>query len=163
VTNATGLIEWRLPHAKAPVVVFAACFGLAVLWFFFASRRMSKAAADWPFVPGKIVSSGTESYEKIEDGRSTTYYVPAVEFAYRVHGIEYRSRQIKRAISISGSQSYAERVAARYPQGSSVEVHYDPGDPTNAALENPTGYNWLLLIVALACFGIAVFASGAFN
>lgn len=162
-TNATRLLETYLPNANAPVTVFTACFGLFVLLFFFAYRKHSMQAANWPFVRGTIVSSGTETIEKREGGRTRTSYAPAVEFAYQVHGIDYRSRQIKLGVVVSGSRGYAERVAARYQQGSPVEVHYDPDNPSNAALENPTGYSWLMLAVAVACFGIALFASGVFN
>jgi len=157
-------LEWsRLPNAQAPAAVLATCFGLAVLLFFFASRKASKQAMTWPSVPGRIVSSGVEAIAKREDGRTTTSYKAAVEFDYQVHGIDYHSRQINLGIALSGSRASAEKVAARYPEGSTVDVHYDPANPTNAALENPTGYSWLLLAVALACFGIAVYASGVFK
>jgi hypothetical protein len=162
-TNASHLLENYLQNGEAPVTIFAALFGLAVLLFFFASRNASKKAANWPVVSGTIVSSGTESYQKREDGRTTTYYTAAVEFAYQVHRVNYRSRQIKLGVSVSGSQTSAEKTAARYPQGSKVDVHYDPDNPSNAALENSTGFTWLLLAVALACFGIAVYASGIFK
>jgi hypothetical protein len=89
-----------------------------------------------------------------------TFHAPVVEFTYRVHGLEYRSRQITLGIAISGSQAYAEKVAARYPRSSDVEVHYDPDNPTDAALENPRSAGWPALVVALAGFAIAGYASG---
>jgi uncharacterized protein DUF3592 len=110
--------------------------------------------------PGKIVTSGTESYRKFIDRRSVTFYAPVVEFTYRVHGLEYHSRQITLGVQISGSQACAEKVAVRYPRSSDVEVHYDPDNPTNAALENPRSAGWPVLVVALACFAIAVYTSG---
>jgi hypothetical protein len=162
-TNASRLLAAYLPNAQAPAAVFATCFGLAVLLFFFASRKASKRAMTWPSVPGKIVSSGVEAIAKRQDGRTTTSYTPAVEFDYQVHGIDYHSRQINLGIALGGSQAAAEKVAARYPEGSTVDVHYDPTNPSNAALENPTGYSWLLLAIALFCFGVAIYASGVFK
>ena len=44
--------------------------------------------------------------------------------------------------------------------GGTVEVHYDPANPSNAALENPTRLHWLLLGVALAFFALAAWAGG---
>jgi hypothetical protein len=73
------------------------------------------------------------------------------------------SRQIKLGVALSSSQSYAAGVAARYPQGSVVDVHYDPANPANAALENPTGMHWLLLVVALALFALAAHQAGVFS
>ena len=52
------------------------------------------------------------------------------------------------------------QIAARYPEGSDVEVHYDPANPSNAALERPAGTAWYLLVIALVCFGVALYASG---
>jgi hypothetical protein len=64
--------------------------------------------------------------------------------------------QIKVAMQVSGTQSYAERVVARYPAGGEVDVHYDPKDPTTAALESATGgASWLLVAIALFCFAVA--------
>jgi hypothetical protein len=34
-------------------------------------------------------------------------------------------------------------------------VRYDPANPGNAALENPRGWNWVLLAIVLACLAIA--------
>jgi len=64
---------------------------------------------------------------------------------------------------VAGSQGWAEKVAARYPVGRTLEVHHDPADPTVAALENPTGASWIILLVALACFALAAFTGGLFG
>jgi hypothetical protein len=42
-------------------------------------------------------------------------------------------------------------------------VHYDPADPTNAALENPTGMTWIVAVLALAMFALAVWQLGVFG
>ena len=162
-TNASRLLEHALPNGNAPATVFAACMGIVLLLMFFGARRMTKIATDWPFVRGKIVSSGTEVYRGPGRGTARTLYAPAVEFSYTVNGIEYHGNRIKVGVEVSGSQAYAEKIAARYPAESEVEVHYDPKNPTNAALENPTGFNWTILGLSAACFAIAVYASGYFQ
>ncbi len=157
-------METHLPNSDRTSFVLAAIgFGLLTLLFFFAVRRNWKKAATWPSVRGRVISSGVDSYEKREDGRTTTLYTAAVEYAYQVHGVDYHSRQINLGMTTAGSQAGAEKVAARYPQGAEVDVHYEPENPSNAALENPTGYTWLLLGVALFCFAVAAFAGGFFN
>lgn len=159
--SAYKYLQTHLPNSEAsPVVIFATCFGLALLLFFFSFRKMAKKAASWPSVRGRVVSSGVDSFQKTEDGRTRTLYTAAVEYAYQVHGVDYHSRQINLGMTTSGSQSGAEKVAARYPQGASVDVHYEPENPSNAALENPTGYTWLILGAALFCFIIAAYAAG---
>lgn len=162
-TNASRLIDTYIPSGQGPLTVFALCFGLMLLLIFFAGRHATKTASKWPFVRGKIVSSGTETIRKTKNGRTSTSYSPAVEYAYQVNGIDYRSRQIHLNVTTSGTQAYAEKLAGRYPPGRDVDVHYDPKNPSNAALENPTGFNLIILAVALFCFVVAAYASGIFR
>lgn len=163
VTRAPGLIAQHYPHANTPVVIFAAAFGLLMLMFFIASWRLSRRAADWPLVRGAVLSSGTERIEDRSDGRTKVTYAPAVEYGYRVNDVDYVGSQIKLGVTMSASESYAAGVAACYPKGATVDVHYDPANPTNAALENPTGTRWLLLVVALALLALAVHQTGVFS
>lgn len=164
VTHASQFLEETLPNANAPLTVFATCFALLVLLFFFGMRHMMKRAMNWPYVTGKIEVSTTEVYrEPVSNGPRRTMYAPVVEYSYTVNGVTYRSKQINVGVTSSGSQAYAQKIAARYPEGSPVEVHYDPANPSSAALENPTGFSWLLLAVAAACFGIAIYTSGVFK
>lgn len=161
-TNGSRLLS-HLPDSidNKPFVIFAACFGLVVLLFFIASFRLSRRAADWPLVRGKVLSSGSEAIRSNDSGSgSRKTYAPVVEYRYRVNDVDYVSRQIKLGIVMSSSQSYATKVAARYPKGSDVDVHYDPANPSNAALENPSGYHWLLLAVAVGCFALAARVGG---
>jgi len=162
VTSGPRLLSAYLPDGNdnAPFVIAIACFGLLVLLFSIASYRSSRKAADWPMVRGTVLSSGSERIQKRESGRTQTYYVPAVEYGYRVNDVDYVSRQIKLGVVLSADPAYAASVAVRYPQGSGVDVHYDPANPSNAALENPRGVHWLLLAVALGCFAVAAHAAG---
>jgi hypothetical protein len=163
-TGGPRLAADLLPGARTHpgLVVFALCFGLAVLLFFRASLRSSRQAAGWPIVRGTVTESGVEPVEETDDGTTRTTWLPAVEYRYRVGGVEYFSRQIKLGVAVSAGKGYAEKVAARYPRGSEVDVRYDPADPGSAALENPTRLHWLLLVIALACFAFAAWAGGLF-
>jgi hypothetical protein len=55
----------------------------------------------------------------------------------------------------------SERTVARYPQGSSVEVFYNPKDPTQAVLDRSTPsyghYMWIVFLV----FTILILGVGA--
>jgi hypothetical protein len=114
-------------------------------------------------VRGRIVKSAVEAFSETTDGRTRTSYRAAVEFVYAVHGRDYRSNQVKLMVQTSGSRVFAEKVCAKYPEGSDVEVHYDPANPGTAALENPTGMSWLVLAVAVACFALAAWQLGIFR
>lgn len=163
VTSAPGLVERHYPGANAPVVVIAASLGVLVLLFFIASWRMSRRAADWPLVRGTVIRSAIERVEKHDSGHTTVQHTPVVEYGYRVSDVDYVSGQIKLGVTLSGSESYAAGVAARYPEGSAIDVHYDPANPSNAALENPTGMHLLLLAASAALFALAAHQAGAFS
>jgi hypothetical protein len=48
----------------------------------------------------------------------------------------------------------------RYPLGRAVAVHYDPANPGNAALENPTEFSWMPFLLTAASFAVAAYAAG---
>jgi hypothetical protein len=158
-TKGPSLLSAHLPNVdNAPLAIFAGCFGLVVLLFFIGSYRLSRKAAGWPLVRGTVLISGSEQVSNSDSkGKS---YAPVVEYRYRVDGVDYVSRQIKLGLVTSASKAYATKVAARYPKGKAIDVHYDPANPGNAALENSMGFYWLLLAVALGCFAIAARAAG---
>jgi hypothetical protein len=159
VVHFASFVSPYMETGQGRTVVIATGIGLVVLMLFFGSRFGAKAGSTWPTVRGKVVESDTESYSARVNRSTVTSYAPVVEYAYVVNGHEYRSRQIKLDDNDSGdSREEAEKVAARYPKDSEVEVHCDPESPGNAALEQPTGTAWYLLPIAAVCFGIAIYA-----
>ncbi len=167
LTRGPAFVAAHFPKAADPdLPIFIACFGLALLVFFIGMFRYQRRAAHWPSVSGTIVASTVESFRKrlnnSKSGTPVTLYRPVVEFVYTVNGHDYRSKQIKLLTEVSGQQSYAEKVAAKYPAGSTVDVHYDPANPGNAALENPTGMAWIVLALALGMFALTAYTLGLF-
>ena len=155
-------------HAEMPVALFG--FGLVMLMFFYAARRSAKEAATWPSVRGKIVKSGVEEYQERDDddeGRNRwhTAYRPTVEYAYPVSGREFRGNQINYAMNVSAGRGYAEKVAARYPVGGEVDVHYDPKNPGTSALRTAggAGATWIIFVMALIVFALAAALLGVFG
>ncbi|WP_306224765.1 DUF3592 domain-containing protein [Bosea beijingensis] len=158
-TRGPAALRSVAPDADVPVTLFAAGFGLAALVFFLAYRRHLRRANAWPVVPGEIVESRVEERGSLDSGPTRRTYVPIVEFRYEVGGQSYASRQVAVGLAVSGSRSVADRVTGRYPLGAKVEVHYDPANPSDAALENPTRASWVLLGIAAACFAVALYTS----
>ncbi|QEX23782.1 hypothetical protein FRZ61_37210 [Hypericibacter adhaerens] len=154
-------LEGRMGEDRSHIFLIAGGAGLFLLLLFFGARKSAKQGNAWPSVSGRVVQSGTESYQERIDRRTVTRYAPVVEYAYLVNGREYRSRQIRLPkVQIGRSQAGAAKIAARYPEGKEVEVHYDPANPGEAALERSSGAAWFLLVLALIGFGVAVYASG---
>lgn len=156
-------LQRLLPRAEVPVMLCAIGFGLVLLLFFVGYRRRLMAANAWPVVPGRVMRSRVEERRGGEDGGTHRSYEAVVEFRYEVGGLSYSSRQIALGLRSSGSRKSADRIVARYPAGATVEVHYDPANPSEAALENPTGASWLIIAAAIACFGVALYASRVFR
>ena len=166
ITHGPAFVKAQFPKSEPELVVFVSCFGLALLLFFIGMFRYQRRATQWPWVTGRVVASAVESYQErstSDSNRTSTMYRPVVEFAYSVHGRDYHSKQIKLMTEVSGSQSYAEKISAKYPKGSEVNVHYDPADPGTAALENPTGMAFIVLVAALAMFALAAWKTGIFE
>jgi hypothetical protein len=149
------------PNPQPAIVSF--CFGLGALMIFFAARRYSHQAAKWPSVRGRVVESRVESFRERVGDHWTTFYRPVVEYAYEVHDLKLHGNQIKLMTQISGSESMAQRTTAKYPADSVVDVHYDPADPTNSALENPTGASLIAAAAALVFFATAAWLLGIFD
>jgi hypothetical protein len=155
-------------HAEMPVALVG--FGLAVLMFFFAARRSVKQAAGWPVVRGKIVKSEVEEYQERDedsDGRVRwrTVQRPAVEYIYVVNGRELRGNQISYGMSMSAGEGYAEKVAAKFPIGGEIDVHYDPANPSNSALQTAggAGATWIVFAMAVVVFALAAALLGVFG
>jgi hypothetical protein len=130
------------------VVLIVVFLGVIVV-----SGRRAAAARSWPVTTGKILMSGAEAY-RTRTGRSgySTMYRPNVVYEYSVNGQRLMGNQINFGMSIGyGSPAVAERVSAKYPTGSIVQVYYNPSDPAQAVLEktarSPVTRILLLIIV----------------
>jgi hypothetical protein len=58
---------------------------------------------------------------------------------------------------------YAEKVAAKYPVGGEVDVHYDPAAPATSALELSGGVTWIILAIAVVVFALTAALLGVFG
>jgi hypothetical protein len=166
ITHGPDFIRAHFPKATVDprFSIFAICFGLVALLMFLGVWRYSKQATRWPSVKGKIVRSEVEGFEERDrDGSLQRSYRAAVEFSYAVHGQDYHSNQVKLALDLSGSKGFADGVVAKYPVGSTVDVHYEPSNPSNAVLEISTSAPWLIAVIALACFALAAWQLGVFR
>jgi hypothetical protein len=163
IFNGTDYFTQHFPKGEAKVSVFAICFGLAGLVFFLGYRNYLKQALSWPTTPGTITRSEVESYRDTDNGRTRTMWRPVVEYAYRVNARDYHGNQIKLGLTTSGSQNFATKAAGKYREGQAVSVRYEPGNPGNAALENPVGGAWWILLIPLGCFALAAYTLGVFK
>ncbi|HEY1750153.1 MAG TPA: DUF3592 domain-containing protein [Caulobacteraceae bacterium] len=115
-----------------------------------------KKAQAWPTTQGVVVSS---SVTKVPMGQSSML-TPAVLYSYEVGGAKHESAAYRLgAPPMFNTPAKAEAAAAKYPAGSQVTVHYDPGKPDSSALELKVGDGYIGLMIyafgaTFICFGL---------
>jgi hypothetical protein len=144
---------------EAPFVT--ACLGFAALTalFVYAFMKQISRAKSWPIAPGKIESIDVTSYvnKSDDDGRTryTTMYRPQVVYSYNVAGVRYKGEGVPGAQVATSSEASAKKAAAKFTKGTSVEVHYDPANPTQSAVDPRAGWAVLLWIIPVAFVALA--------
>ena len=162
VTSLQAALHTVLPRVHHPIVmIVAGLFGLFCIGSWLWNRRHVRKAFPWLVTKGRIVSSKTESYLTSDGGHSSSerrYYHALIEFAYKVDGQEYHNTVWEPGTM----QAAAEAEAARYPVGTELDVHYDPQDPTNSALEIDEKMvldGRASLVVGLVSLAVALYAA----
>jgi Protein of unknown function (DUF3592) len=91
-------------------------------------------------------------------GPQSTVYRPQGIYSYEVQGRRFEGKRLR-----FGSQPHTCRKSlvrenvARYPEGASVTVHYDPAKPSESVLEPGVAGFWNRRVV----FSVALLATGA--
>lgn len=133
--------------------------GVIVLLFVGRSILLGRRSRSWPTVVGTILGSSLQVNQSTDDnGSTTTTYGVALRFKYSVSGQEYQGARRTFTDVSTSSRRRAEQILARYPQGGSVTVYYDPDNPSSCALEPGVGgtiYVFLALAVILFMVGLA--------
>ncbi len=129
--------------------------GATIAGFGMRTVLQARESGSWPSVPGIIRSSTVASQRGSKGG---TTYKPEVTYSYTVDGTEYRGDLIAYGLkgSSSSSRSFAQYYDAKYPEGATVPVAYDPAHPQTSVLEPGVSKRAFILVV----FG-AVFAMNA--
>ena len=102
-------------------------------------RGKVKKAQTWPVVSGTVESTEIKAHKTTtKQGRSgyrtSTSYEPVVHYTYTVNGQSYTGKRIAYS-GFQGAEVTAQEKLKQYPQGGSVQVHYNPKKPQDALLE----------------------------
>jgi uncharacterized protein DUF3592 len=140
--------QWR---QTLPSIVF----GVGLIVFGGFTRMLSLRSRDWPVAPGRITHSYLSTKYDRTAGRTTSKSA-TIRYQYTAGGQTYE------ASTVSFGQMFLvdERARVeRYPEGSAVDVHYDPAHPDVAVLEPGAGPGPGLCILA----GLALLGYGAWK
>ena len=93
------------------------------IYFGWKSRR-------WPKTQGRVIEWGMNAGPDLRSFDDSA----VIGYEYEVRGVRYTSRRIDYAGSGAGYFGVS-RALARYTQGDTVAVSYDPGEPKRSLLE----------------------------
>ena len=148
--------------AHAPFVAACVGFALVAALFIWGFQRAAARTRTWPTVAGQIASSGIHEFHELEQNehssRWQTLYRPEVTYNYELAGIRYTGDKVNMGGTVSAStDALARRVAAKYPVGAAVEVHYNPGNPAESVLEPRATVLWLFWLMPAAILALAYY------
>ncbi len=97
--------------------------------------QAKKALQTWQSVQGVVLKAETGRHRIYNSKRpANVTYRPEVTYQYEVNGQSYTCNTLGFGTG-TYSMDKAQKMIAPYPQGKSVNVHYDPADPAQAVLE----------------------------
>jgi hypothetical protein len=122
------------------------------------TRAKGRRAQLWPTTRGIILSSEVVAVPMA--GRAML--TPALTYSYQVAGQALESRGLRiGAPPYFSRPAKARALAAKYPVGSQVTVHYDPAAPTRTALDLSIGEGYAALMIYAS--GATVVGLGIFS
>jgi len=115
--------------------------GGALMLFGLSFLKTATASQQWPTAQGKV-QAVTVTRDRTSTSSSPTYtYAYTVTYRYEVNSNPYRGDRYSLGNGSTASKRYPERseataaAAKNYRIGQSVEVYYNPADPTSAVLK----------------------------
>jgi len=133
-------------------LVFVA-IGAGLIYY---ARQMSAKAQQslaWPSTSGAIAHAAVLYQRRGAGDDESATYKADISYRYKVNGIDYSSARIA-IVDFSASQARAQNVVARYPDGATVQVYYNPADHADAVLEPGSGAGNRLLYLIGAVFAV---------
>ena len=113
----------------------------------------AQASKNWPTVSG-VIKSSEVTQSRSSGKEKKTMYTPNVVFDYELDGRSYTSSSIAVGSGWSSSNSSAAyQITNKYPAGQTVDVAYDPAEPSVAVLE--TGVTWSTYFIYYMGLGFA--------
>lgn len=149
--------------AEAPFVT--ACVGFALLsaLVVWAILRNVARQRSWPTAPGRIESSGVRQFQELERrdrgaSRWRTRYRAEIIYSYEVAGVRYTADKSATGGRVSSNiEAFARKAAEQVPAGTAVEVHYNPDNPAESAIDPRIGWLFLLWLIPAAMLTLAYF------
>lgn len=119
---------------------------VGLVWAGLRGQRRAQSIKNWPTTTGRILSATSQMRRR--SGRNGYAPYPDIMYEYTVGGRQYISNRVSVGMEMGGSL-YTPRVLARYPVGATVQVYYNPENPSDSALEASAPGNRMLIFIAI--------------
>ncbi len=121
----------------------------------------------WFLFEGINPTSGTGTFEVVVKAGPTELFVvdqAKVEYEFTVEGVTFEGDRIFFGKWSSGNDSKEQEIAWHYPEGKSVNVYYNPGNPEVCLLEpGKTGKSWSLILFGALFLLVGIFFGVVFD
>lgn len=132
-------IPFNISALLVPLLILAGAgvvFGVMMLIAVVQWAKVAKARG-WPVAAGTVLESGVSETTDSDGGAQ---YSAIIKYQYAVGGATYTNDLLafgSRNLKEGGyrAEKKAHRTVAKYPVGSSVQIHYDPTRPESSVLE----------------------------
>ncbi len=149
--------------AEAPFVTACVGFALLTALFVWGFQRNAARQRSWPTVQARIEKSGAHEFQELENrdsgpDRWRTRYRADVIYGYEVAGVRYTGDMSTGGTKVSSNiEAIARKSAERYPAGSTIDVHYNPDNPAESAINPGSAWINLLWLIPAALLTLAYF------
>lgn len=100
------------------------------------NAALGHASKAWPTASAIIKESRVaEQGTYVKTMRTGTRYRLEVEYRYRVQGTKYTNRRVQFGNKWLDDEDFVRKLAAKYPAGAEVTVHYNSKNPSSAVLD----------------------------
>ncbi|HEX3766580.1 MAG TPA: DUF3592 domain-containing protein [Kofleriaceae bacterium] len=134
------------------VAIFILLIGVAAVVGGITLMSASRKARSWPVATGRITERSVGPSTTTGASRPGRYFEPRVTYDYTVAGKSYQGHRIGLATE-AYDEDKARKVASELPD--SVEVHYNPADPSDAVLQ-PSSLAMSLFVLIFGVIAVLV-------
>jgi hypothetical protein len=166
ITQGANWLQTVMPDPRrVPAVAGLILFSLVMMLVGRLLSKQARAMRKWPRTAGRIVRSEVDttmqrhSRPNMARDYDVKMYFARIVYAYEVGGNSFEGDDIGWSVG-ADKPSVAEKYVRRYPLQSSVQVFYNPDDPTQSTLA-PSGTVFALVLwLIAAAVAFAAFAVG---
>jgi hypothetical protein len=136
--------------------------GAALVVFGLRQAGRGRDTRDWTRATGLVLRSQVEELDGPRE-QGWPRYRPAIRYRYQARGAVHESEAVlagSGGMPASGDRGEPQRWVDRFPEGSEVEVWFDPADPTRAVLVRgvPASQVAIAIAAGIVVAGIGLFA-----